>query len=315
MHRQVWQSKGETRRRGRVRAARGRNGHALGGLDTTAAVSYAEGMLTVVILGVICVFVAGAWIAVSQSRKARRRRLLMSPFPDSLRDILLRNLPPYRHLPESMQEKLHGLINLFLGEKRFEGCGGQEITDEVRVTIAAQACLLLVGRGTNCYPRLRTVLVYPHTYVAGGQGTFGMQDEPPSARLGESWQSGAVVLSWNSVKGGAANFDDGHNVTLHEFAHQLDQEDGSADGTPILGSLSCYRSWATALTDEYRSLMRKVKGHRNTVIDEYGATNPAEFFATASEAFFEKPDQLASKRPALYEELQHYYALDPRSWN
>jgi len=234
---------------------------------------------------------------------------MAAPFPEAWSEILTRNLPPYPRLPEALRKQLQGYINVFLAEKHFEGCGGQEITDEVRVTIAAQACLLLIGRDSKCYPKLRSVLVYPHTYVAEAPG------EAPSVRLGESWQSGAVVLSWNSVKGGAANFDDGHNVTLHEFAHQLDQEDGAADGTPILESLSSYRSWAHSLSDEYRSFLERVEAHRKTVLDEYGATNPAEFFAVASETFFEKPEQLMKKRPELFEELQHYYKVDPRDWS
>lgn len=255
-----------------------------------------------------------AWAALRAKRLARRKALMAAPFPPEWREILVRNLPPYASLPESVQSKLHGYINVFLDEKRFEGCGGQEITDEVRVTVAAQACLLLVGRDSKCYPKLRSVLVYPHTYVAGGKGLFGAQNEERSVRLGESWQTGAVVLAWDSVRGGARNFDDGHNVTLHEFAHQLDQADGIADGTPVLDNLSCYGSWARCLTHEYHSFQKRVSKHKPTVIDEYGATNSAEFFATATEAFFEKPDQLAQKRPDLYDELKRYYHMDPLEW-
>ncbi len=255
------------------------------------------------------------WLAVASGRRSRRRKLRAAPFPEAWREILMRNLPPYARLPPPLREQLHGYANVFLAEKYFEGCGGQEITDEVRVTIAAQACLLLIGREAKVYPKLRSVLVYPHTYVAGGQSRFAGPDDAPSVRLGESWQSGAVVLSWNSVKGGAANFDDGHNVTLHEFAHQLDQEDGAADGTPILESLSCYRSWAHSLSDEYQSFLKRVDAHRKTVLDEYGATNPAEFFAVASETFFEKPEPLMRKRPELYEALQHYYKVNPLDWS
>jgi hypothetical protein len=255
------------------------------------------------------------WAVTRAHRAARRKTLMKAPFPEEWSAILSKNLPPYSSLPGGLLDQLHGYINVFLDEKDFEGCGGQEITDEVRVTIAAQACLLLVGRDSKCYPRLRSVLVYPHTYVGGKGGIFGAGDEQPSARLGESWRTGAVVLSWDSVRGGAANFDDGHNVALHEFAHQLDQEDGAADGTPILRGLSSYRSWARSLTEEYKSFLKRVKAHRKTVIDEYGATNPAEFFATATEAFFEKPEQLAKKRPDLYAELKSYYRIDPTEWS
>jgi len=251
------------------------------------------------------------WLIAVGTRKARVKALMNAPFPVEWSDIL--NLQPYSALPAELLERLHGYINVFLGTKNFEGCGGQEITDEVRVTIAAQACLLLIGRDTKCYPKLRSVLVYPHTYVATGRGSFG-GDDVPSVRLGESWQSGAVVLSWNSVKGGAVNFDDGQNVTIHEFAHQLDQEDGAADGTPILGGITRYSSWAHTFGDGFSTFLARVEKHKKTVIDEYGATNPAEFFATATEAFFEKPDQLNDKCPEMYQELKQYYNLDPMEW-
>ena len=253
------------------------------------------------------------WAIVSVVRRARFKALMDAPFPVDWEAILNKNLPPYPYLPEKLKNRLHSYINVFLAEKNFEGCSGQEITDEVRVTIASQACLLLIGRDSKCYPKLRSVLVYPHTYVASGSGAFG-GDDVPSVRLGESWQSGAVVLSWNSVIGGAVNFNDGQNVTLHEFAHQLDQEDGAADGTPVLGGLSRYGSWAHTFGDGYSTFLERVEKHRKTVIDAYGATNPAEFFATATEAFFEKPDQLLEKCPDMYAELKGYYNVDPREW-
>jgi len=252
------------------------------------------------------------WILVSV-RRERVKGLMNAEFPAEWSDILEKNLSLYSCLPADLLKKLHGYINVFLAEKNFEGCGGQNITDEVRVTIAAQACILLVGRDVKCYPKLRSVIVYPHTYIASGRGDFG-GDDVPSVRLGESWQSGAVVLSWDSVKGGAVNFDDGQNVTLHEFAHQLDQEDGAADGTPVLDGISRYSSWAHTFGDGYSVFLERVEKHRKTVIDDYGATNPAEFFATATEAFFEKPDQFLDKMPEMYQELKIYYNVDPREW-
>lgn len=268
---------------------------------------------TLIIL--VAVSVVVVMFGLVAKRKAHQKRLMNAPFPSEWIEILKKNLPPYLHLPDELRNRLHGYINVFLDGKYFEGCGGQEITDEIRVTVAAQACLLIIGQSSECYPKLRSILVYPHTYVAGGKGLFGAQNEPPSARLGESWQNGSVVLSWNSVKGGAVNFDDGHNVTLHEFAHQLDQADGTADGTPILENFSCYSSWARSLSGEYRLFLKKVKKHKKTVIDKYGATHPAEFFATATEAFFEKPEQLSKNSPDLYEELKSYYKLDPSDWS
>lgn len=266
---------------------------------------------------VASVFLTGIvlWAVVSYARKQKFNRLLQAPFPPEWEDILTKNIPVYLTLPDELKARLHSYINVFLTEKHFEGCGGQEITDEVRVTIAAQACLLLIGRQPQkCFPRLSSVLVYPHTYVAGGQGSFGALDDAPSARLGESWQSGAVVLAWDSAKGGAINFHDGQNVTLHEFAHQLDQEDGVSDGTPVLDDMASYRSWAHTFNDGYHAFLERVEEHKKTIIDEYGATNPAEFFATATEAFFEKPDQLHKRCSPLYDELKNYYQLNPLEW-
>jgi Mlc titration factor MtfA (ptsG expression regulator) len=173
--------------------------------------------------------------------------------------------------------------------------------------------MLLLNRPAAVYPGLSTVLVYPSTYVAGGKTRFG-GDAQKSPRLGESWQTGVVVLAWNSVKGGAANFDDGQNVTLHEFAHQLDQADGVADGAPVLEAQSAYRTWARVLSREYKALRGRAKKGRRTVMNRYGATNPAEFFAVATEAFFEKPRQLHKKHPELYKELEQYYHTDPLAW-
>ena len=245
-------------------------------------------------------------------RNKRRKRLSAASFSDEWKAIVEKNVPLYKKLPGELKEQLHGLVNVFLAEKKFEGCGGQEITDEVRVTIAAQGCMLLLNRKTRYFRKLKTILVYPHTYVARSQSGGGI--DGPSVRLGESWQNGPVVLSWNSVTGGTMNMTDGRNVVIHELAHQLDQEDGAADGAPILESRSCYRTWAEVLGEEYEGLRNKKKRRRRSVLNKYGATNPAEFFSVATEAFFEKSRQMRKKQPELYEELRDYYKVDPASW-
>ena len=247
------------------------------------------------------------------ARITKRKELLKADVPRAWVNILKKNLFPYEYLSTSEKQRLHGTINVFLNEKRFEGCGGLEITDEIRVTIASQACILLLNRPIAVYPRLQTILVYPNTYIADGENLLGVGD-PNSVRLGESWQSGVVVLSWNSVIGGAINFEDGHNVTIHEFAHQLDQENSAADGAPILENRSAYRTWAHVFSHEYDDFKDDTERGRRTCIDRYGATNPAEFFAVSTETFFEKPEQLHKKRPDLYEELKEYYHLDPLKW-
>ena len=129
--------------------------------------------------------------------------------------------------------------------------------------------------------------------------------------MGESWYRGAVVLSWEDVKSGAARVDDGENVVLHEFAHQLDDEAGRGDGAPALSKRSMYVAWARVLGREYADLSSQIAGHAHTDIAPYGAESPAEFFAVVTEAFFEKPVQLRHRHPELYEQLQMFYQQDP----
>jgi len=268
------------------------------------------------ILAITIVCVGFRWLLREWMRRSRRKRLFASPFPAEWVAILEQDVPLYWLLPEPLRRELHGHINVFLGEKTFEGCGGLEMTDEIRVTIAAQACILLLNRRTKCYPRLRSVLVYPSAYVAKEVERAGSAEVADvQVRLGESWHHGAVVLSWDSVMRGASDIKDGHNVVLHEFAHQLDQEDGAPDGTPILGQRSRYVTWGRVLSRDYKDLQEKTRRGRTTVIDDYGASNPAEFFAVVTETFFEKPQQLKEKHPELYDELKDFYKVDPLEWH
>jgi Mlc titration factor MtfA (ptsG expression regulator) len=242
------------------------------------------------------------------NRRRQRRRALAAPFPDAWLKIIRQNIPPYSKLSPEMQQQVQSYTREFLYDKNFEGCGGLILDDEIRVTIAAQASLLLLNRKVRCYPRLYSVLVYPSAYVAR------TETDEASVRLGESWRTGAVVLAWDSAKHGAANFADGRNLVIHEFAHQLDQEDGSSDGAPILDGRSSYTAWARVLSREYERLRARVDKGKKSAIDAYGASHPAEFFAVASEAFFEKPRKLRSGHPELYAELQKFYQVDPQDW-
>ncbi len=256
-----------------------------------------------------------AGFAISAFRRKKKRQLLLStPFPEEWDTLLHYNLPPYNKLSPELRKQLQAAMRIFIGEKNFEGCGGLTMTDEIMVTIAAQACMLLLNRKVKYYPKLYSILVYPSTYVAATSHTPGVPQNDASVRLGESWRTGAVVLSWDSVKKGAANFNDGHNVTMHEFAHQLDQDYGSADGAPSLSPPSAYSTWARVFSKEYEQLRRKTSRGQKSVMDSYGATNPAEFFAVATETFFEKPRQLKNKHPELYEELYGFYKVNPIEW-
>jgi Mlc titration factor MtfA (ptsG expression regulator) len=249
-------------------------------------------------------------------RTRRRKRATSVPFPDEWNRILARNFPMDAELPDDVRKKLRALIQIFLVEKRFEGLGGLEMSDEIRVTIAAQACLLQLNLKDTYYPRLSSILVYPSAYIATGVIRYenGMVTEGEEVRLGEAWSSGAVVLSWDDVLYGAADCSDGHNVVLHEFAHQLDMENNVTDGAPVLPRRSMYVAWARVLGREYEHLQKKVSRNHRSVMNAYGATNPAEFFAVATETFFEKPSQLRAKHPELYAQLAEFYRQDPVSY-
>ena len=222
-------------------------------------------------------------------KRRRREAIRARPFPAAWRPLVARAVHLYAHLPEEDRRELEGLIQVFLDEKRFEGAQGLEVTDEMRVVVAAQACLLLLHRGTEVYPDLETVLIYPHAYVARTARREGpVVIEGPSARLGESWQRGLVIVSWDEVERDARGLHPGKNVVLHEFAHQLDAEDGAVDGAPDLRSRARYVSWAHVLGDEYRALGERLAGGLATDIDAYGATSPPEFFAV-EEFFIELP--------------------------
>jgi Mlc titration factor MtfA (ptsG expression regulator) len=231
-------------------------------------------------------------------------------FPRRLAAPARRKYPPLSPSSAGLEN-----IHLFLDEKTFIGCRGQQITDPVKITIAAQACMLLLNRPTKLYPRLSTIYVYPQTYVVDSiHHHDGLIVEGKDVRLGESWRNGPVVLAWDSIARAARNVQYEHNVVLHEFAHQLDQEDGAVNGAPLLDSPSSYKTWAAVLGAEYEKLRNTIHACRHSILDPYGATDPAEFFAVATEAFFERPHQMQKHSPRLYEEFKNYYKLDPAKW-
>ena len=243
----------------------------------------------------------------------RRKQLMARPLPEAWLTIIERNVRYYHLLPPAQQTDLRGLVQVFIDEKPFEGCGGLKITDEIRVTIGAQACILLLGGQSDLYPKLRTILVYPHSYVAPARniGPDGTVSEGLQAREGESWSFGNVVLSWDEVLRSTSGLRDGRNVVYHEFAHQLDAESGAVQGAPVLPSAAMYPNWARVLGREYQNLINRLELGEPSLIDKYGATSPAEFFAVATECFFEKPAEMRARHFELYEQLSLYYGQDP----
>ncbi|HEY1958297.1 MAG TPA: M90 family metallopeptidase [Polyangiaceae bacterium] len=243
---------------------------------------------------------------------SRREKLRAEPFEAERVAIIERNFPYFARLSEDDKRELLGNVRVFLDEKKFEGCDGLELTDEIELTIAAQACLLLLHRETDVYPGLDVILVYPTAYKAkGARLVGGVVVEDDQVRLGESHRQGIVVLAWDAVKRGAADLHDGHNVVLHEFAHKLDEEDGAADGAPVLERRASYGPWARVLGAEFEALTKATDAGRELDIDSYGATSPAEFFAVVTEEFFEAPEKLARNHPRLYEQLVGFYKQDP----
>jgi Mlc titration factor MtfA (ptsG expression regulator) len=246
-------------------------------------------------------------------RDRRRRELAAQPFLPEWAAIMDSNVPYVRKLDAAERVRLESLIQVFVAEKCFEGCGGMVITDEVKVTIAAQACLLLLNLHHDYYEQLISILVYPagvrfDQQVKGEAGTVSTTGRVVS---GLSYRTGAVLLSWPDVKAGGRNWRDGRNVVFHEFAHQLDQLDGAVDGAPPLDSAEMYREWAHVLGAEYKRLRERVTDGMSLLISSYGATKPAEFFAVVTELFFERPLELRHMHPALYAEFMQYFRQDP----
>jgi Mlc titration factor MtfA (ptsG expression regulator) len=263
-------------------------------------------------MGLVTLGGALAWMLTAYLPRKRLASSLSRPLPPAWL-ALLEQQALYRKLPAELQFELQGKLKAFLHEKAFIGCDGLVVTDEMRVTIAAQACLLLLNRPTNGYPELRWIYLFPGEFRSRipRRDEHGIVHLPDATLAGESWENGRVVLAWDSVRRGVARDDDGYNVVLHEFAHQLDQESGAADGAPLLYRREDYDAWSKVFGAAYARLCAAVDAGEKTVIDPYGATSPAEFFAVVTELFYERPAALRAEHPALYDAMVHYFRIDP----
>ena len=287
-------------------------------------------------------------------RRRRRQQLLATPMPPEWQPLIEWGVPDYDALPSAARDRLANCVRWFVAEKHWEGCGGLELTDEIRVTIAAGACLLVLELDFEMLSRVQSILVYPTEYVAPDRGLLVTEvedeDEPwieGSARLGEAWYRGPVVLSWQDVQRvarlhrrdldrsraqraeqavganhrglagrqkrqrGSGRHSERDNVVAHEFAHQLDMLDRTVDGTPPLADRRQYKAWTRVMTAEFRQLTADFDRGRPTLLDPYGTTNPGEFFAVVSETFFEQPRELAAEHAELYAVLRDFYRQDP----
>lgn len=256
---------------------------------------------------------AAVWLR-GHLRLRKRARILATTLTAEQRRVVDQLVPIVRHLPEPLRAKLEGKINLFLDQVTFRGQNGLEVSEAMRLSIAAQACLLVVN-SPAWYETLRNVLIYPSAFRARRATHDGYVVHDNSfAMLGESWARGPVILSWDHALQGGLDPEDGHNVVIHEFAHQLDGLSGHTNGIPVLRKGQAYAGWEKAMLDAFDEHVTRVERGHSTLIDPYGATNHEEFFAEAIVTFFEKPKALHREEPALYRELSHLLALDPAGW-
>lgn len=257
------------------------------------------------------VFIALAVFYLFFYRTWRRERELKQSFPKIWRKHLQTTVPLYRQLPVQFQKTLEEQVQLFLAEKNFYGCDGFEVNDRVRVAIAGHACFLTVMRSYSDYDEVRSILVYPDVYRVQAPERDGMVvGVSDQVRAGEASSRGQVVLAWSECESGAMNSKSPHNVILHEFAHQLDYLDGTADGAPPLRGEQA-REWQETMTIAYDNLRHSLRHHRKSWLDPYGATKPAEFFAVLTETFYQQPQHLKEQQPAVYELLREFYRIDP----
>jgi Mlc titration factor MtfA (ptsG expression regulator) len=247
----------------------------------------------------------------------RWQRLRAQVFPPEWRKMLRLHVPFVARLPADLQLRLKQDMLVFLAEKPFMGCAGLQVTGEMRVTVAALACLPLLGARRAYYPQLQRILLYPSAFAAqhAQMGEDGVQSEGVQAMVGQSWAQGQVLMAWDEVQAGAADPGDGHNVVIHEFAHQLDQAKGFANGAPLLRTRQAYRNWSVVMQTEFDALRQRLRRNESGLIDAYAATDPAEFFAVCSELFFERAQELAAQHPQLFHQLQTYYRINPLSWS
>jgi Mlc titration factor MtfA (ptsG expression regulator) len=249
---------------------------------------------------------------VALTRRQRRRRTLAQPFPEEWRAILERRCALWRTLDADDRTRLEDRTKVFLANTRFEAANGFAITDEIRVLVAAQACMLALGFDPDDDPfeRVRTIIVHPRTMTFHGirhTDTPGVVATGPAHLDGEAHHRGPVLLSWSAVRMEALHPGRGRNVVFHEFAHQLDMLDGTVDGTPPLGDDADRVRWVEICTREFNS----VRDDDEHLLREYAGADPGEFFAVATEVFFTRPNALREQHVELYEILAGFYRQDP----
>lgn len=263
---------------------------------------------------VISLLVASVIVFRRFQEKRKRAALLASSLNAYERNIIAHEVPLYRQLPDNIRRPLEGKINLFLHQVEFLGCDGLEVTEEMRLSIAAQACLLVVNRNI-WFDTLRTLLIYPGAFKSVQPRRNGfVVTKREIIRAGESWHRGPVILSWAHSLRGAQNPDDGQNVVIHEFAHQIDDLTGQTNGVPLLAKGQRFADWENAILPTYEQHVKDVERGRKTVLDAYGAEGHEEFFAVGTETFFEKPEAMQKDMPEVYHQFVTLFGMNPLDW-
>lgn len=255
-------------------------------------------------------------------RNDRRQEWLSQPQPSLWEGWLRTNVWQYSYLTSSQQQRVRDFVCILFHEKNWEGGNGFEITDEMRVAIAGQAALLTLGFNQPYYfDRLLSIIVYAESYQHHPSSDealiLGRLSEPPllpGIILGEAMKGGPVVLAWKVVRRDGQNARRHRSVVLHEFAHHIDSLDGTTDGNPPMNSFDFEKKWYEVTDREYRQLLHFAQHNEPSLLDHYGATNHAEFFAVSTECFFTTPHKLAQQHSELYDVLVRFFGQDPRQW-
>lgn len=247
----------------------------------------------------------------------QRARRMRRPLPLAWRDVLERRVALYHRLPPAEQQEWIGRMQVLLGEVSFEAAVGLEHVDQtMRLLIVSQASLCLLHRPLAELPRLRTIIVYPGAYRARErrQTPEGVLIPVEEDRHGEAWAHGVMVLSWDDVAYDAEHIDDGLNVVLHEMAHLLDAETGDMDGIPLLRDRAMAQRWRKVLEEAYARQAERSRLGRRSALEAYAFEDRSEFFAVATEVFFEAPQGLRRDEPELWSALREFYRVEPLSW-
>ncbi len=245
------------------------------------------------------------------TRRARRRRALAEPFPEAWRRLLDGHLVHWRALDADERSRLEELVRVFLVDKKWEATAGFVLTEDVKVQIAAMACMLILGLDYDAYRRVTWIEVQPTTMVSTGPrsvGVSGVVSDSPLPVIGLASYTGPVTIAWDAATEGARHPERGHNVVYHEFAHKLDMADGTVDGTPVIATTEGRQRWIEVCTRIYHELQ---EGRAGELLDPYAGVNPGEFFAVVTETFFDRPLELEHAHPDLYEILRDFYRQDP----